>query len=50
MHSHAGNKICKACPLKDKCIPTKTSYKSLMRLEDADSIIKYKVLRMESFF
>ena len=38
----AGSKICKACPLKDNCIPKRTSYKSLMRSEDADTIIKYK--------
>ena len=38
----AGSKMCKACPLKDNCIPKKTSYKSLMRSEDADTIIKYK--------
>ena len=37
-----GSKICKACPLKDNCIPKKTSYKSLMRSEDADTVIKYK--------
>ena len=37
-----GSKICKACPLKDNCIPKKTSYKSLMRSENADTIIKYK--------
>jgi transposase len=38
----AKSKICKACPLKDNCIPKKTSYKSLMRSEDADTVIKYK--------
>jgi len=38
----AGSKMCKACPLKEYCIPKTTSYKSLMRSEDADIIIKYK--------
>ena len=38
----AGSKICKACPLKDKCIPKKTAYKNLTRSEYADIVIEYK--------
>ena len=38
-----GSKTCKACPLKDKCIPLKTPYKNLTRSECADSVINYKI-------
>jgi len=38
----AGSKICKACPLKDNCIPKKTPCKSLSRSEYANMIVIYK--------
>jgi len=38
----AGSKVCKACPLKDKCIPSKTPYKRVMRLGYSDVVIKHK--------
>ena len=37
-----GSKTCKACPLKDKCIPKKTPYKNLTRSEYSDTVINYK--------
>ncbi len=30
---HASSKICKNCPLRDKCIPDKTAYKRIFRWE-----------------
>jgi transposase len=38
----AGSKTCKSCPLKDKCIPTKTPYKRVLRLEYEDTHIHHK--------
>ncbi len=38
----AGSKICKSCPLKDKCIPKKTAYKCVTRLEYSDVVQKHK--------
>ena len=38
----AGSKVCKACPLRDKCIPQKTAYKRVSRSEYADTVTKYK--------
>ena len=38
----AGNKTCKACPLRDNCIPQKTAYKRVSRSEYADIVIEYK--------
>jgi len=32
---------CKACPLKDKCIPTKAPYKQIFRWEDEDIIERH---------
>jgi len=37
----AGSKTCKACGLKDQCIPQKTAYKSVTRLEYSDTIKNY---------
>lgn len=34
--------ICKSCPLKDKCIPTKSPYKQLFRWEDEYIIEKHQ--------
>jgi transposase len=30
---HASSKICRHCPLRDKCIPSKTAYKKIFRWE-----------------
>jgi len=38
----AGSKICKSCPLRDKCIPKKTAYKRVMCLEYNDVVLKHK--------
>lgn len=38
----AGSKTCNACPLRDNCIPKKTAYKRVSRLEYSDTVIKYK--------
>jgi len=38
----AGSKICKPCPLRDDCIPKKTPYKRVMRLEHSDIVLKHK--------
>lgn len=38
----AGSKTCKACPLRDKCIPKKTAYKKVSHSEYADIVIEYK--------
>ena len=38
----AGSKTCKACPLRDKCIPKKTAYKKVTHLEYIDTITKHK--------
>ncbi|NEW60511.1 transposase [Sulfurovum sp. bin170] len=38
----AGSKTCKACPLRDNCIPKKTAYKRVSRSECLDSVIKHK--------
>lgn len=38
----AGSKVCKACPLRDKCIPEKTAYKSVTVSEYFDVVEKYK--------
>ncbi len=47
-YSYAGkSKICKACRLKDKCIPTKTAYKTISRSELAETIENY-VQKMKS--
>ena len=35
--------ICKACLLKDKCLPSKTAYKTLYRWEYEDIIIKHDI-------
>jgi len=35
-HYRVGSKACNACPLRDKCIPTKTAYKSVTRTDLAD--------------
>ena len=37
-----GSKICKSCPLRDNCIPKKTAYKRVMRLEYSDVVKKHK--------
>jgi len=34
--------ICKACPIKDKCIPIQTSYKQIFRYENEDIIKQHK--------
>ncbi len=39
----AGSKICKACPLRDNCIPEKTAYKRVMRSEYSDVVHRHKV-------
>jgi len=38
----AGSKICKSCPLKNNCIPKKTAYKRVMRLEYNDVALAHK--------
>jgi len=38
----AGSKTCNACSLRDKCIPKKTAYKRVSRIEYDDIVIKYK--------
>ena len=38
----AGSKTCKACPLKEKCIPQKTPYKSISRIEYTDTVQAHK--------
>jgi hypothetical protein len=38
----AGSKVCKACSLRDNCIPKKTAYKRVTVLEYSDAIIKHK--------
>lgn len=38
----AGSKTCKACPLRDKCIPKKTAYKKVSRSEYANTIIRHE--------
>ena len=38
----AGSKICKSCPLRDNCIPEKTAYKRVMRLEYSDVVKTHK--------
>ena len=35
---HASSKICKNCPLRDKCIPDKTAYKRIFRWEHEEII------------
>ena len=38
---HASSKICKACLLKDKCLPEKTAYKRIFRWEYEEIIEKH---------
>jgi len=38
----AGSKTCKACLLRDKCIPKTTAYKKVSRSEYADTVTQYK--------
>ena len=38
----AGSKICKACPLRDNCIPEKTAYKKVVRSEYSEVTNKHK--------
>lgn len=38
----AGSKICKACPLRDKCIPPKAAYKKVMRSEYSAVVSRHK--------
>ncbi len=35
--------ICKACPIKDKCLPTKTAYKTIFRWEHEEVIDKHNI-------
>jgi len=35
--------ICKACPIKDKCLPTKTAYKTIFRWEHEEIIEKHNI-------
>jgi len=37
----AGSKVCRACPLRDKCIPQKTAYKRVARSEYSTTIKNY---------
>ncbi len=34
---------CKACPIKDKCLPTKTAYKTIFRWEHEEIIEKHNI-------
>ena len=38
----AGSKICKACPLRDKCIPPKTAVKRVMRSEYSEVVTRHQ--------
>ena len=38
----AGSKVCKACPLRDNCIPKKTACKKVSHSQYADTVIEYK--------
>ncbi len=38
----AGSKTCKACPLRDKCIPQKTACKTVSRTQLADMVESHK--------
>jgi len=38
----AGSKTCKACPIRDQCLPPKTAYRSIMRSEYAPQVEKHK--------
>ena len=38
----AGSKTCNACSLRDKCIPNKTAYKRVSRIEYDNIVIQYK--------
>jgi len=35
--------VCKACPIKDKCLPTKTAYKTIFRWEHEEVIEKHNI-------
>ncbi|PHQ65506.1 MAG: transposase [Sulfurimonas sp.] len=39
--------ICKSCPIKDKCLPTKTPYKSIFRWEH-ENIIEQHSVKMQT--
>lgn len=38
----ASSAVCKACPIRDNCIPKKTARKSIMRSEYADTVAQHK--------
>jgi transposase len=44
---HASSKICKNCPLREKCIPSKTAYKRIFRWE-YDEIIETHSKQMQT--
>jgi len=43
----AGSKICKSCPLRDKCIPKKTAYKRLT-VSEYNDVAKEHLAKMET--
>jgi len=43
----AGSKTCKACPIRNQCIPSKTAYKRVTKLQYSETITTY-IKKMQS--